>query len=115
MAQTLASYRPNDAFDISTLPRRSRSAENFVDAHDLDLLPELLSVDPSRSRSKYFGAVSNGKASSSCCAVHWAVGWAVTLKWTIRRRSCVRTMKTNRISNQTVCTVKKSMEASWDT
>jgi hypothetical protein len=33
----------------------------------------------------------------------------------IRRRSCARTIKTNRISNQTVWTVKKSTEASWDT
>jgi hypothetical protein len=28
------------------LPRRSRSAENFVDVHDLELLAEHLPVDP---------------------------------------------------------------------
>jgi hypothetical protein len=32
----------------------------------------------SRSRSKYRGSWSKGKASRSCCPVHPAVGWAVT-------------------------------------
>src|SRR6476646_10386465 len=30
---------------------------------------------PSRSRSKYRGIWSKGKASRSCCPVHSAVGW----------------------------------------
>ena len=34
----------------------------------------------SRSRSRYFGALSNGKASTICWAVHSAVGWAVTFE-----------------------------------
>src|SRR5205809_785256 len=42
----------------------------------------------SRSRSKYRGALSHGKASRICCTVHSVVGCAVTAKWTIRRRSC---------------------------
>src|SRR5437667_345366 len=62
----------------------------------------------SRSRSKKFGAVSKGKASTICCAVHSAVGWAVTLKWRMRRRLCASTINTNRTSNQMVGTVKKS-------
>src|SRR5258708_21870301 len=36
---------------------------------------------PSRSRSKYRGALSHGKASKSCRAVHSAVGLEVTAKW----------------------------------
>src|SRR5215472_11471106 len=40
----------------------------------------------SRSRSRYLGAVSHGKASRICCAVHSAVGCAVTAKCTMRRR-----------------------------
>jgi hypothetical protein len=40
--------------------------------------------------------VSHGNASTSCWAVHWAVGVSVTLTWTTRRRSCARTTKTNK-------------------
>ena len=35
----------NDAFDISSLPRRPRSAENFFDIHCGDLVAELLAID----------------------------------------------------------------------
>src|SRR5437870_4672194 len=62
----------------------------------------------SRSRSKYRGAVSQGNASTSCWAVHSAVGASVTLMWTTRRRSCARTTKTNKTLNITVGTTKKS-------
>ena len=46
MVQTLAAYRSDDTFHVCALPRRSRSAEHFVDVHDLELLAELLPVDP---------------------------------------------------------------------
>ena len=45
MVQTLSSYRADDAFHVRALPRRSRSAEHFVDVHNFDLLAELLPVD----------------------------------------------------------------------
>ena len=47
---------------------------------------------PSRSRIRYRGAVSHGKASRICCAPQSAVGCAVTPKCTIRRRSWWSTM-----------------------
>src|SRR3982751_6159036 len=47
----------------------------------------------SRSRSKYRGAVSQGNASRSWCAVHSAVGWAVTPKGRMRRRSWASNQK----------------------
>src|SRR5712691_258173 len=50
----------------------------------------------SRSLNAHRGAVSSGKASMTCCAVHSAVGCSVTLKWTIRRRWCASSTKTNR-------------------
>jgi len=34
----------------------------------------------SRSRNSHRGAVSSGKASIICCAVHAAVGWSVIAK-----------------------------------
>lgn len=36
---------PMTAFHKRALPRRSRSAENFVDVHDRDLLAEFLPID----------------------------------------------------------------------
>ncbi len=48
----------------------------------------------SLSRSRYLGAVSHGKASTICWAVQLAVGCSVTLKCTICRLSCIRTIKT---------------------
>src|SRR5205807_2674088 len=43
-------------------------------------------------------------------AVHSAVGWEVTAKWTGRRRSCESTMKTKSIRNVEVGTAKKSVD-----
>ena len=45
MVQTFSAYRSDHPFDLCPLPRRARSAENFVDVHDLDLFAELLPVD----------------------------------------------------------------------
>src|SRR5215470_13722817 len=53
---------------------------------------------PSRSRSRWRGAVSHGNASTICCAVHAAAGCAVMLKCRTRRRSWARTTSTNRTS-----------------
>src|ERR1017187_3295686 len=66
----------------------------------------------SRSRSRYRGISSKGNASRTCCAVHSAVGWAVTLKWTTRRRSCANTRNTYSTWKRIVGTVKKSTETS---
>src|SRR4029450_5338770 len=57
----------------------------------------------SRSRRRYRGAVCQGQASTSCWAVHWAVGASVTLMWTTRRRSCARTTKTNKTLTTSWC------------
>ena len=64
---------------------------------------------PSPSRSRYRGAVSKGNASTIWWAVHCAVGCSVTLRWTILRRSCARTTKTNNTLNVAVGTTKKSI------
>jgi hypothetical protein len=46
-----------------------------------------------------------------CSAVHLAVGLAVTLKCTTRRRRCRNTNKANRKPKVTAGTTKKSIEA----
>src|SRR5215831_14587764 len=45
MVETFKANRADDAFDISALPRRPRSAENFFDIHYGDLVAELLAID----------------------------------------------------------------------
>ena len=54
--------------------------------------------------------MSQGNASTICCAVHAAVGCSVLAKWAIRRRRCASTTKTYRMWFRTVGTTKKSME-----
>src|SRR5262245_20330263 len=46
MVQRFAANRTNDAFHVSSLPRRPGSAENLFDIHDCNLVAELLSIDP---------------------------------------------------------------------
>ncbi len=43
--QTFSANRTDDAFDVSSLPRRPRSAEHFFDIHCRDLVAELLAID----------------------------------------------------------------------
>src|SRR5215471_18722080 len=45
IVQTFSANRTDDAFDVSSLPRRPRSAEHFFDIHYRDLLAELLAID----------------------------------------------------------------------
>ena len=110
MIKALAAQGADEAFNIGILPRRPRRRLDFEDPQGLDSAGEHDPVTASRSRRRYRGAVSQGNASTSCWAVHCAVGASVTLTWTTRRRSCARTTKTNRTLNITVGTVKKSTE-----
>ena len=57
---------------------------------------------PSRSRIRCRGAVPHGNASRICCATHAIVGFAVTAKCTIWRRSWWSTMNPNRRWNVAV-------------
>lgn len=66
--------------------------------------------DESRSRIKYFGAVSQGKASTICWVVHSAVGFEVILKCTTLRRLWLRITRTNKTLKEIVGTEKKSIE-----
>src|SRR5215472_10812002 len=45
MVEAFTANRADDAFDVSSLPRRPRRAENFFDIHCGDLLAELLAID----------------------------------------------------------------------
>src|SRR5215467_3963281 len=45
MVQAFTANRTDDPFDVSALPRKPRSAENFFDIHYRDLIAELLAID----------------------------------------------------------------------
>src|SRR5215470_6565944 len=45
MVEAFTANRTDDAFDVSSLPRRPRSAEDFFDIHYRDLIAELLAID----------------------------------------------------------------------
>ncbi len=79
VVEALAAQGPDETFDIgichgdrgailtSWIPRNRTRLENTV------------AYAASPSRSSYRGAVFTGNASTSCRAVHWAVGVSVTL------------------------------------
>ncbi len=46
MIQAFTTNRTDHAFDVSALPRRPRSTEDFFDIHDGDLIAELVAIDP---------------------------------------------------------------------
>ena len=46
MVQTLTAKGADQAFDVCSLPRRSRGRKDFLDAHILDLLREFVTEDP---------------------------------------------------------------------
>ncbi|MGB9485052.1 MAG: hypothetical protein WCD04_02920 [Terriglobia bacterium] len=56
------------------------------------------------------GALPQGNASTSGCAVHSEVGLAVRLKWSGRRLWCAKTIKTYKTRKVTVDTKKQSVE-----
>jgi hypothetical protein len=45
-SKQLAANGSDDPFDVSTLPRRAGSGQNFFDAHSLDLINEVPAEDP---------------------------------------------------------------------
>ena len=80
---------PADNFPPSAPPRRSaRDCDKRISS-----LPRYSSIVatsplnlPSRSRIRYWGARSSGKAPRSCCTIQAPVGCSVTLKCKILRR-----------------------------
>ena len=71
----------------AVLPGASNCGANRSYAQTLYGLQRLTLKVCSRSRIRYLGAESNGKASRICCATQAVVGCRVTLQWRMRRRS----------------------------
>jgi hypothetical protein len=87
MIEALASNGVDHSLYIGTLPRRARCRQNFSDAQVSHLFAEVIAENSIAVAQLVAGSWSKGKASRSCCPVHSAVGWAVTWKCRMRRRS----------------------------
>jgi len=74
MVEAIAPHRADEPFHEGILPRTVGCREDFLDPQALHSVPEALAVDLARSRRRYDGAVSFGKASTICWAVHCEVG-----------------------------------------
>ncbi len=74
MIQALAAKGADDPLDQGVLPGPERGDADLADPHPFDATREVLTVVPSRSRRRYFGAVSSGKASTNWHAVQTAEG-----------------------------------------
>ena len=79
VVQALAANRADQALDKGILPGRSWSREDFANTQPPCRVVEFLSV-ARIAIAKQIGALSQGKASSSCRVVHSAVGFAVTAR-----------------------------------
>ena len=109
--ETLPSNRADHAFDVGILPGTRWRGQDLDDAHAREAASEGRAVDAVAIRWIQRGAVSSGKASTTCCAAHSAVGCAVVLIWTMRRRWWESTSTTKSTRPVSVETVKKSIEA----
>ncbi len=78
-------YGTGQALDVRVLPGTSWGCQHFFDAEAAHSIAELGAVDVIAVAEQVLGAVLNGKASTICWAVHWLVGFAVTLKCRTRR------------------------------
>lgn len=69
----------------------SRGGQNLMDSQVAYQLAEFILGEGIAIASRLRGNWSKGNASHNCCPVHSAVGWPVTLKWTMRRQSPANT------------------------
>ena len=92
MVQAFAPHAADQAFHIRILPRAPWCRDDLSTPIAVTVERNDCPYAPSRSRIRYRGAVPHGNASRICCATHAIVGFAVTPKCTIWRRSWWSTM-----------------------
>jgi hypothetical protein len=86
MIQALAPDRADEPFRERVLPRTLRRRENFVDAHALHTMPELLTVDLVTIPEQIDGGGLVGEGVHNLLGGPGGGGCSVRLKWTMRRR-----------------------------
>src|SRR5437870_1851110 len=96
VVQAFSSNRADHPLGIRVLPRRAGRNDGLLDIQHPGLMRKSFSIDLVSVPNQIPGPSSSAHASSSWRAVHSAVGCAVTLKCTSRRRLWVSTTSTNR-------------------
>ncbi len=113
VVEALPADGADDPFDERILPGRPRGGEELLGPQASYRVAERLAVDAVPVADEETRSVGpRPHASRSCWAVQMAVGCAVTLSCTIRRRSWDRATNTKSTRKVAVGTVKKSMDAS---
>src|SRR6267143_2044518 len=87
MIEAFATNGANHPLDVGSLPRRARCRQDFANVHVSHVFSEVIAKDRIAVAQEVARELAKGNASRSCCPVQSAVGWAVTLKCKMRRRS----------------------------
>ena len=87
VVQAFAADAPDEPFNVGVLPQAPGGDQHVFDPHMPHPLPKRGTVNAIPIAQEIPGALSHGKASMTCWAVHSAVECSVMLKWTRRRRS----------------------------
>jgi len=94
MVQALAPDRTNHPLDVGPLPGGSRGAQHFLDAHVSHLSLEGIAEDSIAVPQQVARQLVEGKGLSQLLPRPLRGRWAVTLLWTMRRRSWANTRNT---------------------
>src|SRR5947209_17199265 len=107
MVQTLPPHRAHQTLHVGTLPKASGEPSELPQSPSLELADGMALHKSSRDRGVGSAVRSPRERLNQLFAIHSEVGWALTLKWSRRRRSCAKTIKTYRTRKVTVGTTKK--------
>jgi hypothetical protein len=86
MVQAFSTDTPDEPLHVWILPQTPGSDQYFFDPYVPYPLPKSSAVDPVPIAQEIAWRFFPRNASTTCWAVHSAVGCFVTLKWTTRRR-----------------------------
>src|SRR5262245_3409599 len=112
MVQTFSANRTDEAFDVSSLPRRPRSAEHFLDIHCRDLVAELLAIDSISISQQISRRGIKRKGFEHLLRRPFSRWMSCDVEVHDAPSIVCGTIKRKRTWNQTVWTVKKSTDAS---
>jgi len=94
MIEAFATSGANHPRAIGAMARRARCRPDFPYTHVLHVFSEFIAKNRIAVAQEVARSWAKGNASRSCCPVQPAVGWAVTLKCKMRRRSWAKTRNT---------------------
>src|SRR3954453_7250640 len=111
MVEQFSTYAADPTFRRSILPRAPNAGAQRRELTGSQELEHVISELGIMVEQHVSIGTGSGNASRSCCTIQSVVGWNVTLKCRMRRRSCSIAKKQYKVRNQRVGTVKKSNAA----